>query len=134
MTPWFLEDLVAKVPANCTDRLQPLNLSVNKPVKSHMKHLFQLCYGDEVTCKKKIKDKSTPRRVIDLKLNILKPLGLKWLEEAYHYAERNDFSRNGFVEAGINAIVSELNTSTNPIHYSAFYCCKLTVDIIQLFL
>jgi len=53
-TPRFLnalEDnniLVAEVPANCTDHLQPLDLSMNKPVKSHMKHLFQLWYTDEV--------------------------------------------------------------------------------------
>ena len=72
-----LEDnniLVIEVPANCTDHLQPLDLSVNKPTKSHMKCLFQLWYAGEV--KKKLKDNS---KVTDLKLSILKPLGLKWL-------------------------------------------------------
>ena len=29
-----------EVPANCTDRLQPLDLSINKPVKDHLKGSF----------------------------------------------------------------------------------------------
>jgi len=46
MTEWFLkalEDnniLVAEVPVNCTDRLQQLDLSVNKPIKSHIKCIW----------------------------------------------------------------------------------------------
>ena len=29
--------IVIKVPANCTDKLQPLDISVNKPVKEEMR-------------------------------------------------------------------------------------------------
>ena len=36
------------VPANCTDNLQPLNLSVNKPLKDEMKQRFQAWYEQEV--------------------------------------------------------------------------------------
>ena len=32
------------VPANCTDKLQPLDISVNKPFKNEMKKKFQLWY------------------------------------------------------------------------------------------
>ena len=46
--------LVAEVPANCTDQLQPLDLSVNKPIKSFMKRQFRLWYADEV--KQRIKN------------------------------------------------------------------------------
>jgi len=77
-----------------------------------MKHLFQLWYAEEV--KKKLKDKSASTKVIDLKLSILKPLNLKWLEEACNYVERNNFIRNGFAEAGITAVVSALNATTEP--------------------
>ena len=34
------------VPANCTDRLQPLDLSVNKPAKDFMKRKFQEWYAN----------------------------------------------------------------------------------------
>ena len=38
------------VPPNCTDRLQPLDLSVNKPAKDFLKGKFQLqqWYSDKV--------------------------------------------------------------------------------------
>ena len=32
------------VPANCTDKLQPLDISVNKPLKDEMKKLFHTWY------------------------------------------------------------------------------------------
>ena len=47
MTERFLNTLeknnihVVEVPANCTDCLQPLDPSINKPLKSHMKNSFQ---------------------------------------------------------------------------------------------
>ena len=103
-----LEDnniLVAEIPANCTDRLQPLDLAVNKPVKSYMKHQFQLWYADEV--KKRIENPTSgSAKVIDLKLSKLKPLGLQWLVEACHYVEKNNFIKNGFTEAGITKILN----------------------------
>ena len=107
-----LEDnkiLVAEVPANCIDCLQPLDLSVNKSMKNYMKRMFQLWYAEEV--KKKLEGKSTLAKVIDLKLSILKALGLKWLEEACHYIGRNNFICNGFGEAGITEIVNALSSA-----------------------
>ena len=42
--------LIAIVPANCTDRLQPLDVSVNKAAKECLRRQFQEWYGDQV-CK-----------------------------------------------------------------------------------
>ena len=42
------------VPANCTDRLQPLDISVNKPAKSFLRSKFQEWYSDQV-CQQLIK-------------------------------------------------------------------------------
>ena len=39
---------VVLVPANCTNRLQPLDLSVNKSVKSHLRNEFQTWYAKKV--------------------------------------------------------------------------------------
>ena len=34
------------VPPNCTDKLQPLDVSVNKPAKDFLHHLFQMWYAE----------------------------------------------------------------------------------------
>ena len=39
---------VVLVPANCTDMLQPMDLSVNKSVKSFLQNEFQTWYAKEV--------------------------------------------------------------------------------------
>ena len=40
--------LVVSVPANCTDRLQPMDLSVNKSMKEFMRSKFRDWYSDQV--------------------------------------------------------------------------------------
>ena len=40
---------VVFVPANCTSELQPLDLSVNKVLKDHMKTKFTQWYADQVS-------------------------------------------------------------------------------------
>ena len=97
--------LVVEVPPNCTDRLQPLDLTVNKPLKDQMKKQFHLWYAGEI--KKKMSDKSgNGKKIVDLKLTRLKPLGLQWLSDACRYVERNDFIQDGFSEAGITSTLS----------------------------
>ena len=41
--------LVVLVPSNCTDKLQPLDLSVNKPAKDYLKQKFHRWYAEKVT-------------------------------------------------------------------------------------
>ena len=41
---------MAIVPANCTDKLQPLDVSVNKSVKKYLRKQFQQWYSDQVCC------------------------------------------------------------------------------------
>ena len=40
---------VVFVPPNCTDHLQPLDLSVNKSAKGFLKRKFWEWYSDEIT-------------------------------------------------------------------------------------
>ena len=39
---------VVYVPACCTDRLQPLDVSVQKAVKNHLRQSFEDWYADEI--------------------------------------------------------------------------------------
>ena len=93
----ILDFLVIDVPANCTDhldRLQPLDVSVNKSIKHHLKESFQEWYANEVH-----KQQGKP---VDMKLLVLKPLGAQWFIHAFQHVQENKLIiTNGFDEAGI---------------------------------
>lgn len=90
---------VILIPANCTDRLQPLDLSVNKTAKEFLRKCFQKWYALQVCSQ--LEGKAT-KQPIDLRLSVMKPLGAKWLVELYDYMKgKPDIIKNGFKEAGI---------------------------------
>ena len=87
------------VPANCTDRLQPLDVSVNKPVKAFLRKQFQEWYAQKIS---EQLDASTEVVPVDLRLSVVKPLGASWMIKLYDYMKSNpDIIQNGFVGAGI---------------------------------
>ena len=68
------------IPENCTDRLQPLDVAVNKPVKDFMKAKFQKWYAEQVA--KQLKD-GEGTQPVDMRLSIMKPLSAQWLLSMY---------------------------------------------------
>ena len=91
---------IVYVPANCTGELQPLDLSVNKPVKNFIKQRFQEWYAEQIVQQKE--DGSTIKPVTDFPMRLMKPLGAKWIMEAYDYMLAHpDIIRNGFRSAGM---------------------------------
>lgn len=56
-TPSFLETLEkenigwVKIPPNCTDKLQPMDITVNKSMKTQMRNNFHSYYAKEVQTK-----------------------------------------------------------------------------------
>ena len=90
---------VVLIPPNCTDRLQPLDLSVNKAAKEFLRRKFQNWYATKVCAQL---DGKEEKEAIDLRLSIMKPLGAKWVIELYdHLKGKPDVIKNGFKEAGI---------------------------------
>ena len=84
---------IAIVPGNCTDRLQPLDISVNKCVKEYLRGKFQAWYAEQML---------EGTETVDLKMSVLKPLGAKWLMEMYdHMLMKPEIIINGFKGAGI---------------------------------
>lgn len=91
-----------KVPANCTDRLQPLDVSTNKPAKDFLRSKFQAWYADKLSTQLDEKSGSTTLQPVDLKLSTMKPLGARWMIELYNYLKLNpQIIINGFKEVGI---------------------------------
>ena len=96
--------LVVKIPANCTDRLQPMDLSVNKAVKDFLRQKFMEWYSTQVMEKL---SKNDSQVAINFKLSTMKPLGVKWLIELFDYLKTNNsIIKNGFKAAEITGILN----------------------------
>ena len=94
---------VCLLPLNTTDRLQPMDVSVNKPAKDFLKKQFEDWYSQQITKQLDGKDiESTDLQPISLGLPVLKELGAKWMVGmAEYFAENPQIIVNGFVKAGI---------------------------------
>ena len=75
------------VPPNCTDRLQPLDLSVNKPCKDFMRKKFIEWYSTKFC--EALEQTNNPRPKIDLRLSTLKPIGAEWMKLFVDYMFSN---------------------------------------------
>ena len=71
------------VPPNCTDRLQPLDISVNKAAKEFLRSRFQEWYASKIAFQ--LKQSARVTEPVDLRLSLMKPIGAKWLIELYDY-------------------------------------------------
>lgn len=115
MTPEFLSKLLDNnflyvlVPPNCTDLLQPLDLSVNKSAKDQLRGSFQDWYAMQITGQVKEGKEKSNLVPVDLRTSIVKPLSARWLVSMYDYFKANpQIIVNGFKEAGI---INALNRS-----------------------
>ena len=93
--------LPVPIPSNCTDRLQPVDVSVNKPLKDHLRNNFTRWYASQVQ-EQLEKGTSIEEVKVDLRLSVMKELEAKWLVSAYDYFKGNgSIIQNGFKEVGI---------------------------------
>ena len=87
------------IPANCTDRLQPLDVSVNKATKEFLQRQFHDWYAKQIC--EHLKD-DTPVRPVDLRLSIVKPIGAEWRKDLYDFLKaKPEIIVNGLKGAGI---------------------------------
>lgn len=90
---------VVSVPANCTDRLQPMDLSINKSVKEFMRGKFRDWFSEQVQEQLSEGKEISP---VDLRMSTMKPLGARWLVSLYDYiTENKSIVENGFKAAGL---------------------------------
>lgn len=96
------------VPANCTDKLQPMDLSIQKPAKDVIKKKqFQEWYTNLIL--NQYSDSATSIKPVPLLLSVVKPLHLKWLVKLYeHFQGRPEIVTSGLREAGIFDVLKKL--------------------------
>ena len=97
---------VCLLPPNTTDLLQPMDISVNKPVKSFLKDKFSQWYAKQLL--QQCEDQShvplsdISLEPIDMSMAVMKNISAKWFMKAAEYiADNPQFIVNGFVKAGI---------------------------------
>ena len=97
---------VVNIPANCTNKLQPMDLSVNKNLKEFLKNQFGDWYSKMV-----FRELDESSRVpVDLRLSVMKPLNAMWLKEAHMYLRKNpSIIKNGFKASGITDAFDKLS-------------------------
>ena len=84
------------VPANCTDRLQPLDVSVNKPAKTFLWQQFHNWYAEQICRQLHEKTDVVP---VDLRLSVV---GAQWMMKLYDYLKsKPEIIENGFRAVGI---------------------------------
>ena len=117
----LLEDnniLVCLLPANTTDRLQPLDISVNKPAKHFLREKFQDWYASQILqqLNPSLNIEDQQLQPIDLSLPLLRELGAKWIVEmAGYFANNPDIIVKGFIRSGISGALDGVNTDEEEI-------------------
>ena len=99
-------DIVAvQIPPNCTDKLQPMDVSIIKPMKDGMRTRFQTWYASEV--QKQLKDAPVDQVKVNVTAAAIKPLSANWIISTWQEIEnRPDLTINGFRAAGIVSAIA----------------------------
>ena len=99
--------IAVQVPVNCTDKLQLMGISINKPVKHEMKKSFQLWYAAEV--QKQLKEIPLGEIKVDVASAAIKTKSANWIISAWQALEgKPELVINGFKKAGIYDTVTEV--------------------------
>ena len=97
---------VGLLPPNTTVLLQPMDISVSKPVKSFLKYKFSQWYAKQLL--QHFEDQShvplsdISLEPIDMSMAVMKNISAKWFVKTAEYiADNPQFIVNGFIKAGI---------------------------------
>lgn len=95
------------VPANCTDKLQPIDVSINKPLKDELKRGFHSWYAKQM--QQQLKSVPLMNVKVDVSAGIIKNNSMNWFIHAWHSLQAQpSIIINGFKKSGIFEAVAEV--------------------------
>ena len=98
--------IAVQVPVNCTDKLQPVDISINKPVKGEMRN-FQWWYAAEL--RKQLKEVPLGEVKVDVAAAAIKTRSAHSIISAWQaLVGTPEVAVNGFKKAGIYEAITEL--------------------------
>lgn len=90
------------VPPNCTDKLQPLDVSINKLAKEYLRSKFQSWYASKITSQLRAGTSLSALQPVPMQLSVMEPTGAKWMMDPYDYIKpKPELVINGFRNVGI---------------------------------
>ena len=100
--------IAVQVPANCTDKFQTLDVSLNKPVKDEMKKQFQTWYFEQV--QKQLQEGVPINQVkVEMPASVMKNLSANWIMSTWESLKsRSEMAVNGFRKAGILSAIDSI--------------------------
>ena len=108
---------ICLLPANTTDLLQPMNISVNKPSKDFLKRQFNQWYTDQVMKQLEGRDndlEAAAIQPIEMGMPLMKKISAKWLVDMAEYLSDNpQIIVNGFIRSGIPGALDGLQEDTD---------------------
>jgi len=110
------------IPANCTGYLQPMDISVNKVVKSFLRAEFSEWYSDELS-EKFMNGDDDP---VDISTARMKCVGGRWFLKLMEHLESNpQITVNGFKHAGIHRALGLLDANDDDIPLTKNHMMKM---------
>jgi len=113
---------VCLLPPNTTDKLQPMDLSVNNPAKDFLRGKFHEWYSDQIwqQIDPFVDIEKEQLQPIDLSLPALQELGVKWLVEIARYISDNPcFIVRGLHRSGISKVLDNIDSDTQTSEESS---------------
>ena len=105
------------IPPNCTDRLQPLDVATNKPIKSFMKEKFILWYSEQVQ-EQLHSGKAIEEVKVIMRLSIMKKVTCGWIVGVIgHIKRKSDMIINGFSHPGN---LDAIHSSDTYVYWRSF--------------